>query len=798
MFRNYLTIALRTIVRNPVFSLINIAGLSIGLACCLLILLYAKDELSFDRFQKNNAQLYRITRHVVDKTHGVDVTMGITGMVQGPAFKSAIPGIAAFVRVNPNRLTLRKGREAFQQWVTWADDNFFTVFSFPLLSGNAEKVLTDPYSVVLTDELAKKYFGTTDAVGRILELEMENNSFQSFRVTGVARRSPENSTIQFEMLLPFSLYEKQHPNNGWMYSSYTTWLLLNNDASPKTVAAKMQNVYMDASVEQRGQVAKRGFDSKSTYGLQPLAKVHLDTNISGSWNNNQSDPAYSYILMGIALFILAIACINFVNLTIAQSLKRSREIGLRKVVGSSRSQLIRQFLGESFIVCGCAFLLALVLAELALPLFNEMANKRLSLDYLLDAPLIAAFLGLYLLTGFIAGFYPSLVLSRFKPVDTLYQRVTRVGGRNYVAKSLVVLQFALATFLIIGTVLFYFQYDYLTHTDMGYNDKNLLMVNASGMNDSSRVLDACKTELSRIPGVKQVAKTLNGTWYTRASAADHDIDVRLINIDEDYLPTMGISLVAGRNFSREFTADSGNSVLVNQAFVAAAGWKDPIGKTIGRLNGEEKKFYIVGVVKDYHFNSLKEKISPEVFTTGDQGSYGSFAIRLDPINTPHALRAVEAAYQRFFPWHPFQHSFVDDDNYKSYEKEARWRRIITSSAIITVFISCIGLFGLSLLSIRRRTKEIGVRKVLGADVWRVSALVSRNFIGLVLLSFVIAIPVAGYVVSRWLDNFPYRISLNGWVFILSAGATLLIATLTISFQAIKAARANPASSLRVD
>jgi len=796
MFRNYLTIALRTIARNRVFSLINIVGLSIGLACCLLILLYAKDELSFDRFQKNNAQLYRITRHVVDKKHSMDMTMGISGMIQGPAFKSAIPGIAAYVRTNPNYLTLRKGKETFQQWVTWVDDNFFTVFSFPLLSGSAEKVLTDPYSVVITDEMAKKYFGTADAVGRVLELQMESNAFQSFTVTGVARRSPENSTIQFEMLLPFSLYERQRPNNGWMYSSYTTWLLLNKDASPQAVAGKMQQVYLDASAEQRGEVAKRGFEVVNTYGLQPLAKVHLDPSISGSWHNNQSDPAYSYILMGIAAFILAIACINFVNLTIAQSLKRSKEIGLRKVVGSSRSQLIRQFLGESFIVCGCAFLLALALAELALPLFNEMANKRLSLSYLLDAPLIAAFVGLYLITGFIAGFYPAIVLSRFKPVDTLYQRMTRLGGKNYVAKGLVVLQFALATFLIIGTVFFYFQYDYLTHTDMGYNDKDLLMVSASGMNDSSRVLDAYKMELSRIPGVRRVAKTLNATWYTRANAADHDIDVRLMNIDEDYLPTMGITLVAGRNFSRDFTADSGRSVLVNQTFVAEAGWKDPIGKTIGKLNGDEKKFYVVGVVKDYHFNSLKEKIGAEVFTTGDQGSYGSFAIRLDPANTGRTLTAVEAAYQRFFPWHPFEHSFVDDDNYKSYEKEARWRRIITSSAVITVFISCIGLFGLSLLSIRQRTKEIGVRKVLGAGVWSVSTLVARNFIGLVLLSFGIAIPVAWVVVGRWLDNFPYRVSLNGWVFVLAAGATLLIAAATISFQAIRAARANPVGSLR--
>jgi len=797
MFRNYLTIALRNIARNRVFSIINIVGLSIGLACCLLIFLYAKDELSFDRFHANKERLYRITRHVIDKQHGRDMTIGLSGMVQGPAFKSAIPGIQGYVRTNRNRLTLRQGHETFHQWITWVDNDFFKVFSFPLLSGNPAKVLSDPYSVVLTDEMAKKYFGNADAVGKTLELKVNNDSFRIFTVTGVAKRSPENSSIQFDMLLPFSLYEKIYANDRWMYSSYATYLLLEPGASPTAVADKMQEVYLDASAEERDKAAKRGFAATTIWGLQPFEKMHLDTSIGEGGIADQSDPAYSYILMGIAGFILVIACINFINLTIAQSLKRSKEIGLRKVVGGSRVQLVRQFLGESYIVCGCAFLLALALSRLVLPLFNEMANKRLSLDYLLDGPLVVAFIGLFLVTGFIAGFYPALVLSRFKPVDTLYQRVARLGGKNLLGKSLVVLQFSLATFLIIGTVFFYSQYDFLTHADMGYNDKNLMMVSVSG-NDSTSLFEAYKTELKRIPGVQQVAKTLNGMWYTRATTEGHDIDVRFMHVDEDYLPTMGIPLAAGRNLSRDFPADTARSVLVNEAFVAAAGWKDAIGKTIDRLNGDDRKLYVVGVVKDYHFTSMKDKISPEVFTNGARDTYGSFAVRIDQANTPRTLAAIEAAYQRFFPWHPFEHSFVDDDNFKSYEKEERWRRIITSSAIITVFISCIGLFGLSLLSIRQRTKEIGVRKVLGAGIWRVSALVAQNFIGLVLLSFLVAIPAAWWVVGRWLDNFPYRVSLNGWVFAVAALLTMVIAVVTISFQAIKAARANPVDSLRTE
>ncbi|HEY4109532.1 ABC transporter permease [Puia sp.] len=796
MFRNYLRIALRNIARNRVFSLINIAGLGLGLACCMLIFLYAKDELSFDRFQKNGARLFRVTRHIVDKKHSRDISMGISGMVQGPAFTHAIPGIHSYVRTRWNSFTLRSGKELFDQGGTWVDDNFFSVFSFPLLSGNPAKVLSEPYSVVLTDETAKKYFGTADAVGKTLELELDGR-FQTYTVTGIAKRSPENSSIRFDMLLPFSQMEKQHPNDNWMYSSYSTYLLLEPGVPPRTVADKMQKVYMAAAAGQRAREAQRGSDVITTWGLQPYAEMHLDTTILDAGISNRSDPAYSYILMGIAAFILVIACINFINLTIAQSLKRSKEIGLRKVVGSSRAQLVRQFLGESFIVCGCAFLLALALAGLILPLFNEMANKRLSLSYLLDLPLVASFLALYLFTSFVAGFYPALVLSRFKPIETLYHRVTGIGGKNYLAKGLVVLQFALATFLIIGTLFFYSQYDYLTHTDLGYNDKNLLMVYVYGQ-DSAALQNTYKTELGRIPGVTRVAKTLNGMWYARATTEGHDIDVRFMHVDEDYLPTMGISLAKGRNLSRAFPADSSQSVLVNQAFVEAAGWKDPIGKTIDRLNGNERKLYVAGVVKDYHFSSLKDKIGPEVFTNNAGDPYGAYAIRIDPANTARTLAAIEAAFQRFYPWQIFNHTFEEESNYNSYEQEARWRRIITSSAIITIFISSIGLFGLSLLSIRKRTKEIGVRKVLGAGVWRVSSLVARGFIGLVLLSFVIAIPIAWYVVGRWLDNFPYRVSLNGWVFVLAAGATLVLAALTIGFQAVRAARANPVESLRTE
>ena len=798
MLKNFFVTALRNLARNRVFSFINIVGLSLGLACCLLIFLYAKDELSFDRFQRNSDELYRITCMITDKNHSHDARYGISGMTEGPSFKKSIPQIRAFVRTDETEFVLRRGTGTFQQNATWVDDNFFTVFSFPLLTGNPATVLSDPYSIVLTDEMAKKYFGTTAAVGKTLELKMDNGQFQTFTVSGIAKRAPANSSISFDMLIPFKLLEKTQPRNGWLFLSYSTFVLLQPGADPGQIASRMQQVYWDLSADQRTQANKHGFAGTSfTWGLQPFLKMHLDTSVKDMGIHYASDPLYTYILMGIALFLLGIACINFINLTIGQSLKRSKEIGLRKVVGGSRSQLIRQFLGESMLLSGIAFLLALALAQLALPLFNALADKRLSLAYLFDARLVASFIGLYLVCGFTAGFYPALVLSRFKPVETLYSRATRLTGRNYLGRSLVVLQFSLATFLIITTVFFYSQYNFLTHASMGYDDNNLLMV-TTGMGDSTSLMDAYRNEFARIPGVTRVGMMTDGSWETGSRANGAEIDTRIMRIDEGFLPAMGVRILSGRNFSPAFPGDSTHAALVNEAYVAAAGWKEPIGKKITYLNGSDTNLTVVGVVRDYHYENLKKKIKPEVFGIGPGMSWGAFVLRLNPASTAQSLKAIEATYRRLNPFQPFEHFFFADKNREGYDQEARWRQIITCSAILAIFISCIGLFGLALLGIRQRTKEIGVRKVLGAGVWRITTLVSRSFIGLVFLSFVVAIPLSWYVVGRWLDNFPYRVTMNAGVFLGAALLTLLIAALTVGIHALGAARANPVKSLRME
>ena len=796
MLRNYLKIALRSLSRNKAFSFINIIGLSIGLSACMLIFLYTRDELSYDRFQQKKDQLFRVTCRITEKNSD-SKKFGLAGAVQGPAFKKEIPAVEDYVRVMNRKFVVKKGNETFDENVSWVDEHFFRVFSFPLLSGNPEKILTDPHSIVLTDEMAKKYFGSADAIGKTLELEI-NKKFEPFVVSGIARRPPENSSIRFDILLPFAYQEKIDPDDGWLFLSFSTYLVLRPDANPSLVSAQMQKVYETKARGQLTEAAKQGFDAVFTWGLQPFLRMHLDTEVESNGINNASKPIYSYILTGIAFFILLIACINFVNITVAQSLKRSREIGLRKVVGGMRSQLILQFLGESFALCLIAFLLAILLASLALPLFNELANKKLSLAYLLDLPLVASFIGLFLLTGFAAGFYPALVLSGFRPVDTLYNRGSQRGGKNYLSKGLVVLQFSLATFLIIATLFVYFQYDYLTHADMGYNDKDLLAVNVRGQGKNTELLDLFRTEFLKEPGVSEVAQKMDGDWGTVARVGEKELRMDYEHIDENYLPTLQVPILQGRNFSKDFPGDSTTSVLVNEAFAKEVGWKDPIGKMVTFLNGQDCKLTVVGLVKDYHYASLKDKIGPQLFSASPHMPLGRFLIRIQPGNEARTLNAVEKTYRALFPWHPFDHYFIRENNLKNYEAENRWRQIISFAAILTIFISCIGLFGLTMLSIRKRTKEIGLRKVLGATVWQISGLVLTDFIGLVALALLPAIPAAWYATDRWLDNFAYRIPVNWMVFAAAGLLTLLIAVLTVSVQSVRAARTNPVNSLRTE
>jgi putative ABC transport system permease protein len=793
MFRNYLKIAYRNLVRNKAFSLINIAGLSIGLGCCLLILLYTKDELSFDRFHEKKDYLYQLTCRITEKD-GKQTDYAIASQIQGPTFQAEIPEIESCVRVNERDYVVKKGNETIYENASFVDENFFSIFTFPLIEGNAKTVLSDIRSIVLTEEMAKKYFGNSPAVGKTMQLEMDNN-FESFTVTGIAKNPPQNSTIKFKMLLPFKFMAAKNPDDHWLNLNYPTYLVLNPKANIKAVEAKMAKVFASKAGKEITEERKHGFDANFSYGVQPLSGMHLNTKYQ--YVPQASNPIYSYILSGIALFILVIACINFVNLTVAHSLRRGKEIGIRKVIGGERKGLIYQFMGESTMITTLAFISAFVLAQVVLPFFNEMANKQLAITYLFDIQLITGFILLFLITVFAAGFYPALVLSGFQPAQTLYNRV-KFAGKNYLSKSLVVFQFSLTTFMVIITLFIYKQFDLLTQTSLGYNDKNLLIVSV-GQDGNQNLQQLYKTELSKINGVKSVAIRQNGFWSTGSKANQKDIPVAIEHIDESYLPTLEIPLAAGRNFSKEFGADSTNSVLVNEAYAREAGWKSSgVGETIDFFNGSGKKITIVGVVKDYYYEGLQYKIRPQLFHMQPNSHYGRFLIRIDPTNKIKIIEQVQKIYQKLSPYRPFRYDYMDAMNLKSYESEAKWKQIISFGAILMIFISCIGLFGLTMLSIQQRTKEIGIRKVLGANVASITTLLSKNYVFLVGLSMLFAIPTAYYATNKWLENFANRIDLSWWIFACGAIFIFTITLLTVSYQSIKAALMNPIKSLKTE
>ena len=796
MFKNYFKIAFRNIQRNKIYSFINIAGLSLGLACAMLIILYVKDEVSFDRFHKNGNNIYRIAS--IMQFGGEEKKLGITGFLQGPRFTQNVSGIKSFVRLQGGRQDFKKGTDIQSQDILYADSTFFSVFTFPLLSGNPVTCLTEPHTIVLTEDEAKKQFGTSDVLGKNI-LIREDSAFVPYKVTAVAKDCPQNSSIQFSALLPFKETETDALNNdNWFNFFLNTFVVLEPNANQHAIENQMQRFYVKDAKGTFSKMAEQ-FDlgkdaSMGSYFLQPFTAMHLSTELPADGLSKASNPVYSYILSGIALFILLIACINFINLTIARSMKRAKEIGIRKVVGGNRKQLIIQFLGESFVLCLIAFAMAVAVVKLILPVFNHLSNKALAISYLFDTKLIAAYLVLFVLTTLLAGFYPAFILSDFNPVKTLYSRFT-LSGKNYLQKALVVLQFTLSSFLIIATLIIYYQFNYLTTEKLGYDDSNLVMVEKGGLRPTQAKL--FREQLMKNPGILGVAPKNGGYSSTRAKVeSDSAIDFTYETIDESYLPLLKIPLVAGRNFSKDFPSDSSKAVLVNESFVKKAGWRNPLGQQVNFWY-RNQKYVVIGVVKDYHFQALSQKIGPQLFTMNGN-DFGVVYIKIRPESATSSLAYIQKTFHALFPLAPFSYTFKNDENIKNYEAEAKWKQIMLYSAILTIFISCIGLFGLSVLSAEKRTKEIGIRKVLGASVQSVVTSLSLDFLKLVLIAMVIAIPLAWLAAGKWLQKYPYRIQMSWEIFAAGGLFVIIIALITVSFQAIKAAMANPVESLRTE
>ncbi|WP_462249168.1 ABC transporter permease [Ferruginibacter sp.] len=800
MLKNYFKIAIRNLGRNKLLSIVNITGLAIGLACVILILFFVKDEWSFDKFHKNGKDIYRLVQTTTD-TSGKEWRQGNSGLPHGPVFAAEIPEIESFCRIKGWEMTTKNGTEGIKAQVLFADTSVFKIFTLDVLKGNNREMLKGRNSVVLSEDAATKYFGREDAMGKTVEIEVDEE-LEPFVVTGVVKTPPLNSSIQFDMLIPF---ERQNPTdatelnermNNWGNLFLNTFFLLRKDADVKAAEKKLWTVYLKHNAEKWAKSQNQNGNSKREYALQPFFSIHLDKNFFASNGlSNWSDSTYSYILSGLALLILIIACINFINIALARSMQRSKEIGIRKVSGSSRRQVIVQFLSESFVVTVIAFATALLLVQLAIPFFNTIAHKQFSFSYLIQPSTIVIFVALIFVVSFIAGFYPAFIASGFQPVQTLYSRV-KLSGNNVLGKSLVVLQFVIAVALIIGTIIFTRQFNFISKSDLGYNSKDILYLQFPW--GKPLALQQFKNELAKSPAI-QSAGTKSGNWNKTVFKINGKQTgyTYYEHIDDNYLQALQIPLAKGRYLSYANVADTVSNCMVNEAFVEAFmdKTKDPIGQLVG---WQDELITIVGVVKNYHSANFKEKIEPVYFSLDTQGDLLNTYVKYFPGKEKAAEEAISKAHKAILPYAKLEYFNMDDWLMQRYEEDAQWKKIITASALIAILIAALGLFALTTLSVQQRVKEIGIRKVLGASIANITMIVSKDFLKLVCIALIIASPIAGWAMNKWLQDFAYHVNISWWVFAFAGSVALLIAMVTVSVQAIKAAIANPVKSLRTE
>jgi putative ABC transport system permease protein len=797
MFKNYLKTTLRNIWRNKLYSFINLFGLAIGLCGCLLIFLYVKDEVSYDKFHQKLDRIYRV--NVKSEYEGNVHISSISNMPIGETMQKELPGVETFVRLSGDQRLVRVGNQAFMEELHNVDANFLEVFSFPLVKGNPKTVLKNANSAVITEKMALKYFGNKDVVGKSILIEYDNK-FEPYMITGIATDVPDNSSIRFGILLPFTRLTLENEQNDykWLNFFINTFVVVKPNTNIQNLEAQLPKLvkkHAQGEID-RSQREHGGDKYQFNYTIQAFKTVHLNGEVeNGNGIVDANNPMYSYILLGIASFILIIACINFTNLSLAQSLPRAKEIGVRKVIGATRFQVMFQFLGEAFLLCLLATIIGFALAEMLLPWFNELSGKKLSFYYL-DWQIPLGVLAILTVSALLAGFYPALVLSGFQPVKVLKGK-QKIGRSNLFTKSLVVIQFALSVFLMIGMVAFYQQLNFLLQKDLGYETKNLIRLN-TGWGRGNKLLPLFRNELAQNPDIEVITGRSGGTMMSPFEFDGKRLDAIHQKVDEGFLSTFRVKLKQGRNFSRELTTDSAKSVIVNEALVAKLGIKNPLGVTVNKSWDKNQKFKIIGVVKDYHSQSLHQKIEPMMWHMFHQSQFGEIWVRTKEGKTVAVNDALKKIWRKIEPYRPYDSQFAEIITAQQYEREQRWQKIVTSGAFFAVFISLIGLFGLATLNITQRTKEIGIRKILGASMRSIIWLLSNEFNRLVLIGIVLAIPAGYYAVDWWLQNFAYRITLNVSLFAVAGLLTLLIAFIAVLYQTFRIARTNPVESLRYE
>lgn len=793
MIKNYLKVAFRKLWSHKAFSLINIIGLSIGMTACFLIFLYVSFELSYDKFHTKADRIYRVVADI--KTPTEVINAGGPSWAVAPHAKDEFPEVESFVRVTDDNLLIRKGDTKFMEENTiYADSAFFHMFDFKLLKGNPRTALKEPMNVVFSETAAKKYFGKSDPIGQTVLVTGEG--FPAL-VTGIMKDIPEASQIKADVVVSMTTITQkfaQGIDSQWGNYGASAYLLLKPGTNPKALEAKFPGF-----LERRNGTEMKKNQMYATLFLEPLKEVYLRSTRNGSKTGNINNV---YIFSIVAVFILLIACINFINLTTARATERAKEVGIRKVAGAEKSQLVGQFIGESVILCFIAFLLTLLFSILLLPLFNQLAGKTISTGIFQNLRYVAILFGASISIGLLAGIYPALVLTSFKPVVVLKGRFATGAKGTVLRKGLVVAQFTISIALIIATIVVYNQMTYMRNQDLGFSKDQMLILDTNG--DPAK--DALKQAISTLPNVRSTATSSsvpgggNPGAYSEIENVKGDLQIANLDlyfVDFDYINQFKIKVVAGRPFSRDFMTDTTQAMVLNEAAVKMFGYASPeqaIGRRFKQWGREGK---IIGVVKDFHFRSLQQPIKPLSLRIEPGGS-NLISVSVAPVNLSKTIAAIESKWKELIPNRPFSYYFLDEFFDRQYRSEERFGRLFLNFAILAIIISCLGLLGLASYSTVQRTKEIGIRKVLGASTSGIVNLLSIDFLKLVILSFVIAAPLAWYFMHRWLEDFAYHTAINAWVFIAAGVAAVLIALFTVSFQAIKAAVANPVKSLRTE
>ena len=799
MLKNYLKITLRNIKRNKAFSVINIAGLAIGMACCILIVNYIVFESSYDRFHKNADNIYRI--NTLLEIGGRGGNLASTNHPIGDYLRENYTEVLNSVKFRRYKygqtLIEYEDNKFFEERLYYADNSVFDVFSYPMLIGDPKTALKSPHSIVLTESYAIKYFGEENPLGKILKLD----NFEDFKVTGVIRDFPPNTHFPINMLLSFESFYVNNPQlkGRWMGDfEVHTFIQLEKGFDYKELETKLP-----AIVEKQIGKLIKVVGARVEYSILPLTDIHLHSDLLNE-PTGQSDISYIYGFSAIALFILLIACFNFMNLSTARSAKRANEVGVRKVLGANKTKLVYQFLGESLILSTFAYFIAAGLAELSLPIIRSLTSVELSI-FFTDIPLfILISVGFVFVVGIVAGSYPAFFLSSFKPVSILKGSL-RTGSTSYRFRSvLVVFQFAISVFLFIGTITILNQIRFMKNRNLGFEREHLVFVqffDDSLMSSTETV----KNELLKIPGVIHVSATShipghgarhNG-YVPEGFAIEESILMGRISVDSDFITTFGIELIEGRNFSPEFTADKNQSILINETALKEIGWEDPLGRQIRELDDKMLPKTVIGVVRDFHTDSLHNPLEP-VLIGQNPAAFRYIAVRLGPGNISETMTSLEKKWKELDSTGTFDYAFLEDSLIAQYRAEERLSKIFTYFSILAIFIACLGLFGLASFTAEQKTKEIGIRKVLGAPVSGLIFFLSKEFTKWVIAANLIGWPIAYFLMQKWLQNFAFRISIGIGIFLLAAILALLIALVTVSYQSLKAALANPIESLRYE